>query len=68
MSLPTHYCDLCRRQLAPLAPTVADRNDARHAAPDKPRIYPAIVAGIVWWVVVLAVAAGLVATAGWVVG
>lgn len=68
MSLPTHYCDLCRRQLAPLTPTVADRNEARHADRDKPRVYPAILAGVAWYVAVLAVAAGLVAAAAWAVG
>ena len=56
-----------RRRVADPDPYVADRVRARHAAPDKPRVYPAIVAGLLWWVVVLAVAAGLVAAAAWAV-
>lgn len=68
MSLPIHYCDLCRRQLSPLVPTVADRNQARHGDPDKKRVHLSVVLGALWVVAVLAVAAGLVAVAAWAVG
>lgn len=64
MTLPIHYCDLCRRQLAPLAQMVAERNQARHAAPDRPRVYPAIVAGVAWWAAFLV---GLAALIDWLV-
>ena len=61
------FCLPCGRRVADPDPYVADRVRARHAAPDKPRVYPAIVAGLLWLVVVLAVAAGLVAAAAWAV-
>jgi hypothetical protein len=62
------FCLPCGRRLATQDPYVADRNQARHAAPDRPRVYPAVVAGVPWWAVVVVVAVGLVAAAAWAVG
>lgn len=67
MSIPD-FCLACGRRLAGQDPYVADRNRARHAAPDRPRVYPAVVAGVLWWAAVVVVAAGLVAAAAWAVG
>ena len=67
MSIPD-FCLACGRRLAGQDPYVADRSGARPAAPDRPRVYLAVVAGVLWWAAVVVVAVGLVAAAALVVG
>lgn len=61
MTIPD-FCLACGRRYAPLPPTVADRNQVRHADPERPRLRLPVVLGGLWWA---AVVAGVLACTAW---
>lgn len=62
MSIPD-FCLACGRRYAPIPPTVADRNRARHADPERPRLRLPVVLGAAWWLAVAVVVASTVCLA-----